>query len=58
MYTYKIHTFFSLKNTFILQGGQMGDFIAQNKILGDILVLWAIKFVNKSAKKAQISGFG
>ena len=36
------------------QGGQMGDFIAQNKILGDILVLWAIKFVNKNAKKAQI----
>ena len=32
----------------------MGDFIAQNKILGDILVLWAIKFVNKNAKKAQI----
>ena len=30
----------------------MGDFIAQIKILGDILALWAIKFVNKNAKKA------
>ncbi len=40
------------------QGGQMGDFIAQNKILGDILVFWAIKFVIKSALKAQILGFG
>ncbi len=40
------------------QGGQMGDFIAQIKILGDILVLWAIKCVNKNAKKAQISVFG
>ncbi len=29
-----------------VQGGQMGDFIAQIKILGDILVLRAIKFVS------------
>ncbi len=36
----------------------MDDFIAQNWILGDILVLWAIIFLNKNAKKAQISGFG
>ncbi len=36
----------------------MGDFIAQIKVLGNILVLWAIKFVNKNAKKAHISGFG
>ena len=42
----------------IYWGGQMGDFISQNKILGDILVLLAIKFANKNAKKAQISGFG
>ena len=32
------------------------DFIAQIKILGDILVLWAINFVDKNAKKAQNSG--
>ncbi len=36
----------------------MGDFISQNKILGDLLVPLAIKFANKNAKKAQISGFG
>ena len=36
----------------------MGNFITQIKILGDILVIWAIKFVDKNAKKAQISGFG
>ena len=41
------------------QGGQVGDFIiAQISDLGDILDLWAIKFVNKNALKAQISGFG
>ncbi len=31
----------------------MGDFIAQIKNLCDILVLWAIKLVNKNAKKAE-----
>ena len=36
----------------------MGDFIAQIGNLGDILNLWAIKFVNKNALKAQISVFG
>ncbi len=36
----------------------MGDFIAQIKILGDILDRWAIKFVNKNSKKARILGFG
>ena len=41
-----------------VQGGQMGDFIPQIKILGDILVLRAIKFVSKNAKKAQILGSG
>ncbi len=41
------------------QGGQVGDFIiAQIGNLGDILDLWAIKFVNKNALKAQISCFG
>ena len=42
----------------IYLGGQMSDFISQNKILGGILVPLAIKFANKNAKKAQISGFG
>ncbi len=36
------------------QGGQVGDFITQIKILGDILVLWAIKFVNKMQRKPKI----
>ncbi len=33
----------------------MGDLIGN---LGAILNLWAIKFVNKNASKAQILGFG
>ncbi len=36
----------------------MGDFIAQIKNLCDILVFWAIELVNKTAKKAEFSGFG
>ena len=36
----------------------MGDFIAQIKILSNMLVYWAIKFVYKNAKKAKNSGFG
>ncbi len=40
------------------QGGQVGDFIAQIGNLGAILNLWAINFVNKNAKKAQILGYG
>ncbi len=48
----------SLSESLSLQGGQVGDFVAQIKILGDILALWAIKFVNKNAKKALNSVFG
>ncbi len=36
----------------------MDDFIAQNWILGDSLVLCEIFFLYKNAKKARISGFG
>ncbi len=41
-----------------IQGGQVDDFIAQIGNFGDILDLWAIKVVNKNAKKAQILNFG
>ncbi len=32
----------------------MGDFIAQIKILGNILVLWAIKIVNRMQRKPKV----
>ena len=39
------------------QGGQVGNFIAQINILGDILVIWAIKFVNKMQRKPKFRVF-
>ncbi len=35
------------------QGGHVGNFIAQINILGDILVIWAIKFVNNMQRKPK-----